>query len=352
MAARWRIQLLGGLRAQQGERLICRFRSQQTALLLAYLSYYPRRHPREVLIDLLWPEAEPGAGRHSLSQALSSLRHQLEPPGVPAGAIIVADRTSVELNPRAHTTDAAAFEEALRAADQVQYGPERAAHLAAAVELYTGPLLPGHYAEWVLVEQSRLRERFLGAVLELVEVLERHGEAGRGIEYAWRAVAAEPLRESAHHALIRLLLATDQPDAARRQYQEMDRRLREELDAAPSAASRQLLRRIEAAWLGLPGGQQSGSTGGSAPGHQIARPVPPRAEQSGVPAVDESPLRAAPANRGNVPLQLDRFFGRETELSQLRELLAPLGAAPHLAPSLSAAERAPRPAPPPRRASP
>jgi DNA-binding SARP family transcriptional activator len=92
MAARCRIELFGGLRIIQGDRTLSRFRTRKTAALLAYLTYHPdRSHPREVLVELLWPWANPAAGRHSLSCALSSLRHQLEPPGVPEGAVIMAD---------------------------------------------------------------------------------------------------------------------------------------------------------------------------------------------------------------------------------------------------------------------
>src|SRR6266852_8489464 len=112
-----RIELLGGLRIAQGDRVITRFRTQKTAALLAYLAFYRERaHPREHLIDLLWPEADLTSGRNSLSIALSSLRHQLEPPGVPHGAILRADRSSVQLNPEAVSTDVAEFELALQKA--------------------------------------------------------------------------------------------------------------------------------------------------------------------------------------------------------------------------------------------
>src|SRR5205807_4846441 len=126
-----RIVLLGGLRIEQGDRVITRFRTQKTGALLAYLAYYRERsHPREQLIELLWPEAELGSGRNSLSIALSSLRHQLEPPGVPHGAILRADRSSIQLNPEAVTTDVAEFEAALRKAAQAGSANERVLVLA------------------------------------------------------------------------------------------------------------------------------------------------------------------------------------------------------------------------------
>src|SRR5205823_12437861 len=131
---RCRIELFGGLRVRQGERLISRFRSRRTAALLGYLAYYSQRtHPREVLIDLLWPESDPAAGSNSLSVALSSLRRQLEPPGVPSGAVLMANRLSVGLQPAAVTTDVAEFEAALDRSAKAGSGAERTHWLTEAV---------------------------------------------------------------------------------------------------------------------------------------------------------------------------------------------------------------------------
>src|SRR6266700_3646127 len=112
----WSIQLLGGLSAHSPQRQVTRFRTQKAASLLAYLAIHPAPQPREVLLNLLWPEAEPEVGRHNLSNALTFLRHQLEPPGIPPGTVILADRASVRLNPAALTTDVLQFESALRRA--------------------------------------------------------------------------------------------------------------------------------------------------------------------------------------------------------------------------------------------
>src|SRR6266851_7382840 len=81
METRWRIELLGRLRAGQADRVVSRFQTQKIGLLLAYLAYYPQRHhQREALIELLWPECDSHAGRNNLSVSLSWLRRQLEPP--------------------------------------------------------------------------------------------------------------------------------------------------------------------------------------------------------------------------------------------------------------------------------
>ena len=104
----WRIELLGRLRVEQSEREITRFRTHKTGALLAYLAYFHHGpHPRDELIELLWPELEPNAGRNSLSKAVSSLRHQLEPADVAPGSVLIADRCSIGLKAAACSIDVA-----------------------------------------------------------------------------------------------------------------------------------------------------------------------------------------------------------------------------------------------------
>src|SRR5437899_6392533 len=116
----WRIELLGELRAVCGSRVVSHFRSQQTGTLLAYLAYHLHRpHRREQLCELLWPEGDPGTLRHNLRNVLHWLRQALEPrSSIPdqLSPILLSDRTTVQLNPTAITTDVAEFAFALEAA--------------------------------------------------------------------------------------------------------------------------------------------------------------------------------------------------------------------------------------------
>uniref|UniRef100_UPI0037521AB6 adenylate/guanylate cyclase domain-containing protein n=1 Tax=Armatimonas sp. TaxID=1872638 RepID=UPI0037521AB6 len=170
----WSIQLFGGLRVRQAERVVTRFRTQKTGALLAFLAYHRQHsHAREVLIEIFWPETTPESGRHNLSHALSSLRSLLEPPGVPAGTVIIADRFTVELNPDAFTTDVAEFDQALRSAAQARNTPEHASLLALALEKCTGELLPGYYEDWIEPAQERIRQRFEQAATQLSALQQR-----------------------------------------------------------------------------------------------------------------------------------------------------------------------------------
>src|SRR5437588_12919985 len=116
MGRRWRIEMLGWLRASHEGCVVTHFRSHKAGALLAYLSFYGQRsHPREALIELLWPECSPEVGRHRLRKALSCLRQQLEGPGVAPGSVILAEGDTVQLSP-ACLTDVVEFEAALQAA--------------------------------------------------------------------------------------------------------------------------------------------------------------------------------------------------------------------------------------------
>lgn len=259
MDALCRIQLLGGLRVEQGGREIIRFRTQKTGALLGYLAFYrDRAHPRDLLIEHFWPDDNLDLARLKLRLALNSLRRQLEPPGIPAGTVVASTRSSVQLNPLATTTDVAAFEAALDEATRVGKEAERAHRLAQAIERYRGELLPGYYEDWITQERERLAGAYFAAMGQLLGSLEQSREFPRALDYARRMVAADPLREESYCTLIRLLMAAGQPKAALRQYTDLERLLDQEMGTEPSLEIRDLVRPLEQTAAGRKGGEVGG----------------------------------------------------------------------------------------------
>jgi predicted ATPase/DNA-binding SARP family transcriptional activator len=233
LLAPWKIELLGRLQATAGEHTATRFRTAKTGALLAYLAYHGRRsHAREELIELFWPETEPALGRNSLSQSLSSLRNQLEPPGTPAGAVLQADRFHVRLNPDGYTTDVAAFEAALAGARKSE-GDERIRRLAEAAALYGGELLPGWYDDWTLSERERLRGEMLHACFAVADHYQQSGDWSRALDAAHRALAAAPGDPEPHTRMVRLYAAAGKAAPAVRSFAELRRLLQEEYGTAP-----------------------------------------------------------------------------------------------------------------------
>ncbi len=143
---RWQVCLLGRVSASDGVQQLDRFPSRAVAALLARLALAPERvHPREELVELLWPGVTLEVGRNRLRQALSTLKSMLEPPGQPGAAVIQADRHSVRAVPDALGCDARQFERLVQAGRSAE-----------ARALYRGELMPGYYEEWIGEERQRL----------------------------------------------------------------------------------------------------------------------------------------------------------------------------------------------------
>ena len=137
---------MGAVDVFDGVQRLDRFPSRAVAALLARLALAPdRAHPREELVELLWPGVALAVGRNRLRQVLSTLKSMLEPAGVPGAAVVLADRLSVRAAPGALGCDAVRFEQLVRAGQ-----PDSAA------ALYRGELMPGYFDEWIHDERQRL----------------------------------------------------------------------------------------------------------------------------------------------------------------------------------------------------
>ena len=303
MDVSWQIQLFGGLRAERGDRVLSRFSTYKTGALFAYLALYKHRaHPREALQELFWPDDIPEAGRNGLRVALSSLRRQLEPPGA-GGGVLLTDRSKVQLSPDAADTDVRAFEAFLQSASRQENPDARRALLVQAAELYQGDLLPEIYEDWAGAERERLSQAYLSLLQSLGLLLGEAGHWEEAAEYAYRAVQADPFSEEAHRRLMRVQLAQGRPDAARRQFQTLERLLRDELGLIPEAETQALAASLKKTLL--------------SPISTRTKSVP-RTDHAGGTYI--RPAGTTPAAPDTLPRPLTRFFGRQAEQAALTQM--------------------------------
>ncbi len=298
----WRIQLLGRFRAQQGDDNVERFRRGKEASLLAYLAcHLSQSHVREQLVDRFWPDADLDAGRGSLRVALTSLRRRLEPPGVPSGAVLLTNRLTVQLNSKVVMTDVAQFEAALAKAARTEQ--DKISHFQEAVGLYQGELLPGYLDDWIGPERERMALSFVVALDILAQALGAAGNLPQALDYALRAIAADPLHEEGHLTLIRLYAQAGRIHEARNQYRRLCHLLQTEFQAEPSAKAQQLAKDLRVkpeTFL------------------EILVPIspgPPLGESSAANALAKE-VRPHPGAT-SLPAQTTRFFGREQEIGDI-----------------------------------
>jgi predicted ATPase/DNA-binding SARP family transcriptional activator len=303
----WRVQLLGQLCAQREETYLTRFSTHKAASLLAFLALnYPRRFPREVLIDTLWPECELPVGRNRLSFTLSTLRRQLEPPPLPPGSVLLTTNADIGLHPETVTVDVTAFQTLQRTSETTTLPSQRLDLLLQALGLYRGELLPGFYDEWAISAQRRLSAAFVDMAGQVVHLLEERGEVAEALEWAQRALESDSFQEATHYAVIRLYATLGRHADALRQYEVLSRTLEEEYKTTPSSAIQRLGAYLRAHPAPLPKELQSSNF---------------QARASEISSAPDSAARVVPvASSPHLPVLLTRFFGREEALQHLEVL--------------------------------
>ena len=196
------------------------------------------RHRTE-LATLLWGSREERQARHSLNQALSSLRKALAPHGA---ELLMADEDMVALAPSLIETDVSRLETLLDDGSM--------AALSQAVDLYRNDLLmrmdvrEDAFEDWLSGERRRLRDRALGGFRTLLEHRRRSGEPAAAVLTAKRILRLDPLDEPTHRHLMAVYAAQGQRNAALRQYRDCAELLRRELNVAPELETRSLYQRL------------------------------------------------------------------------------------------------------------
>jgi len=110
-----------------------------------------------------------------------------------------------------------------------------------------GELLPDWYDEWLVIEREQFRQLRLHALESLCDAQVAAGRFADATEAGLAAVAAEPLRESAHRAVMRVHLAEGNRGEAVRQYGFYRKLVTSQLGIAPSEMIEILLRRAQTA---------------------------------------------------------------------------------------------------------
>jgi DNA-binding SARP family transcriptional activator len=221
----FRLSLLRGFELRTGREVVPLISSAQR--LVAFLALQARPLGRSYVAEMLWPETTSIRAnanlRSSLWRAQRSCGRLIR---VSSQYLALARDVVVDFDvatARAHRllTGADPHEEDI--------GVDLRADLSA-------DLLLDWYDDWVLVERERYHQLRLHALEVICSRLTAAGRYGEAVDAGLTAIRAEPLRESAHRALIEAYLAEGNYCEAVRQYQAFRRLLLDELGLEPSTA--------------------------------------------------------------------------------------------------------------------
>jgi len=200
--------------------------------LLAFLALHPRPLLRGYIAGGLWPDTSEERAHASLRSALWRLRR-------PGRSLTQAREGRLGLD--------AAVAIDVRELDELAHrilerdGSSALSDPASELIGLSGDLLPDWYDDWVLVEREHVRQLRLHALEALCDRLLEAGSYAEAAEAALAVIATDPLRESAHRALIRVHLAEGNIGEALRQYAFFRRLSTQLLGLDPSPEMEQLM---------------------------------------------------------------------------------------------------------------
>jgi len=203
---------------------------------------------KDELIERLWPETEPEAGKNNLNVAVHHLRRTLAR-GHPDFPFVVVRNGSYRLDDRLMVwTDIEAFEQHMRRAgelERMQRPLEAMGEYASCVALHQHELLAEDRYDRSLVP---LRQRFRDHFLDALDRLARHHLEGRDQVACTSACAKiltlDPCNEAAHRTLMKCYAMLGQPNLVQLQYRSCVNVLLRELGVAPSTDTTALYRAL------------------------------------------------------------------------------------------------------------
>ena len=252
-ASRLRIETLGGFRVFRGESLIKEeewIRNQPKQLLMAIVSHGTQKITKDLLIDDLWPEAEPAAGDRNLKAALYNLRKSLEPvlhKDFGSSYVHLHDNL-ILLDPELCGLDIEQFSSTIKRGEgKGKTGDFKGAlrDYAEAMEIYRGDFLPEvTYGPWADLKRDELRGKYTDLLYGAARLYERQGALKKAIACYKKTIQADPLLEESYQKLMTLYFNKGMPNEALRTYEDCKKALKTGLKTKPEATTTALYNKI------------------------------------------------------------------------------------------------------------
>lgn len=242
------VQLLGDFRATLNGHGIDSWPSGRGRAVFKYLlAHRDRAIPRDVLMELFWPDASSDAARNSLNVALYGLRQALRAAS-PLPVVLFQD-SAYRLNPELCVElDVDAFKRCVQAGRRSEDADDHAtatARYEQAAALYLGDFMADDLSDdWPVLVRERLRVAYLDTLDRLGQLYYAQEQYEACVTLCLQLLGHDSCREDAHCRLMRCYSRLGQHHLALRQYQACVEALHKELGVEPDEATQQLCARI------------------------------------------------------------------------------------------------------------
>lgn len=258
--------------------------------LLAYLSVERGQHQRASLSSLLWTDYEQAKAYKNLRQTLWEIQRVL------GENWLETDREAIALNLKGDVQlDVEKFNSLVEKSRAESDPSLRTALLAESATLYRNHFLTGFslkdahpFNEWAFSVSEELKRKLSYTLTTLSADYCSLGHADQAIPYARRLVALDPLNEASHRQLIEAYMQAGQKNVALKQYQTLEKTLRQELNLDPQPETRDLYKKIR---------------------------------KGEIKPLQVQPQEKTTAKKHNLSHPVSKFIGREREMNEIKNLL-------------------------------
>lgn len=230
--------LLGSFKLSIDDILLDQIPGGNSGVLLKYLLHHRKRSvPREELMELFWPAADPDSTRNRLNVIMSKVRKAIRT--ITDFDVILYDSDQYSLNTELLLwVDVDEFESTLAEATYMENAGETMhaiSLLEIAVNLYQGDYMQEDiYEEWTVLTRERLRLANLDALYRLSRHYFEQEQYAACASLCRSILEHDNCREDVHCLLMRCYARQGQYHLGLRQYQYCVEILRRELDVKPA----------------------------------------------------------------------------------------------------------------------
>lgn len=241
------VQMLGHFSITVQDSLLKLHATRGLSLLKYLLLYHKQNTPREVLMDIFWPDADPDAARNNLNVAMHGLRQVLRT--VTDVEIIHFEDGAYGLSPDLEIwLDVEEFDRCIKTGQRLEAQKQMTAAVAEyeiAINLYRGEFLADTpYEGWTVLDRERLRIAYLDTIDHLSQIYFNQEQYAACITLCQLILTRDLCREDAHCRLMQCYSRVGQPPLALRQYQICVEALRAELDVEPALETEKIYNSI------------------------------------------------------------------------------------------------------------
>ncbi len=239
-----KVRLLGRFEVAIDDRPVSAWDGARGLTLFKYLlAHRGRPCPRDVLMDVFWPDVSPDQARNRFHVALSALRRSLRAVG--DISVVEFRDGAYGLNPELELqVDVDDFRRLVDTGERAQRDGDTDAAIACygqAVTLYRGDLLAeSPYDDWALLPRETLRVTYLDVLDRLAALHLAKESLGPCIAVAQLILQQDSCREDAHRLLMRCYAKQGHVHEALRQFEFCSRVLATTLGSGPSRATVEL----------------------------------------------------------------------------------------------------------------